>query len=169
MNYLTQFVGIIAFLFFISSIQLKDKGKLLIFQLFANLFYALQYILLNVVVAGSMNILSVFRCFILFLYAKKKKNPPKVILVLFIFLIISIGIFTYESYLSIIPIGITLLYTISTFQDDMKSIRVLFIIAAIFWIIYNLSVGAYTALIGNAFELTSGIVSIIRYRNKNKK
>lgn len=169
MDFLTQIVGILAFIFFILSIQLKNKGKLLLFQLLANLFYALQYILLNVMVAGSMNILSVFRCFLLYLYDKKKKNPPKIILYIFILIILTIGIITYDNYLSIIPICITLLYTISTWQDDMKSIRILFVIAAIFWIIYNLSVGAYTALIGNVFELTSGIISIIRYRQKKNK
>lgn len=167
MNYLSQIVGIIAFIFFVSSIQLKNKKKLLLFQLLANLFYALQYILLNVFVAGGMNILSTIRCLILYFYDKKKKEPSKILLWVFIVIIITIGILTYSNYLSIIPIGITLLYTISTWQDDMQSIRILFVIAAIFWVIYNISVGAYTALIGNAFEITSGIISIIRYNKKN--
>ncbi len=164
MNLLAQVILFIAFLFFISSIQMKEKRKLVFLQLIANLFYGIGYWILNVKTAVCMNFISVIRCIIL--YFTKKKKPPIIYLFILISLIIIIGIITYQNLLSIIPICITILYTISTWQDDMKVIRYLFIIAAIFWIIYNLYVGAYAAIIGNIFEIISGIIAIIRFKKK---
>ena len=164
MNIFAQIIAFSAFLFFISSVQMKEKKKLVFFQLIANLLYGISYLLLNVKTAFYMNFISVLRCTIL--YFSKKKKPPIIYLFILIGLIISIGILTYDNLLSIIPIGITILYTVSTWQDNMKVIRYLFVIAGVFWIIYNYSVGAYVAIIGNVFEITSGIVSIIRFNKK---
>lgn len=162
-NFFIQIIGIVAVCFFISSIQLKNKKDLLFFQLLANIFYAIEYFLLNANVAAFMNITSVIRCIILKNCDQKNKKPPFYLLFILVTIIILLGCFNVKEIIDLIPICIVLLYTISTWQDNMKIIRILFIVASIFWIIYNIYVGAYTILIGNAFELISGIISLIRF------
>ena len=46
----------------------------------------------------------------------------------------------------------------------MKIVRIFFVIAAFLWIVYNLHVGAVMPLIGNVFEIISGILALIRFK-----
>ena len=46
-------------------------------------------------------------------------------------------------------------------------LRLSFMVAAILWIYYNLTVGAYTAIIGNIFEIISVSYACIKLNRKN--
>ena len=81
-------------------------------------------------------------------------------------IIIVIGIITVDTPLMLIPILATLFYTYSSWQNNMQKLRIIYIVAAIFWLYYNLTVGAYVSLIGNTLEIISGTSSLIKYRNK---
>lgn len=161
-----QIIGLVAFLLFVYSVQVKDKKKLLVLQLIANFLYGLQYVCLLAPTAGYMNFISVFRCFMFYWYDNKNEKIPLWLLIAICLLIICVGACSFDNILELIPIAITLAYTISSWQKDMKVIRITFTLCALGWIFYNITVGAYTALIGNTFELISGIVSLIRYRKK---
>ncbi len=165
-------VGIIAFIFYILSVQQSNKEKLLKFQIIANIFYAVQYMLLGVYVAALMNFVSVARLTTFYRYNKNDKNIPVYSLIIFTILILAVGLSRFDKnvigalaiFINLIPIAITLLYTFSTWKNNMKVIRYVFTVSALLWMIYNFSVGAYASLLGNIFELSSGIVSIFRYR-----
>ena len=43
-------------------------------------------------------------------------------------------------------------------------IYISFIIAAVLWIIYNFYIGTYTPMIGNVFEIISGLVAMYRLK-----
>lgn len=161
-----QIIGLIAFFLFVYSVQVKDKKKLLALQLIANFLYGIQYVLLLAPTAGYMNFISVARCFVFYWYDDKKKKAPIWVLIAFCLLALVVVALSMDSFFTLIPIGITIAYAISSWQNNMKIVRVTFTICAIGWIFYNLSVDAYTALIGNVFELTSGIISLIRYNRK---
>lgn len=163
---LAQLVGLCAVVFFISSIQLKEKTKILFFQLVANIFYFVQYILLGVYAAAAMNLLTVWRCFVFKKYDEKNKTIPLKYLIVFISLIICFGIFNYNGLLSLIPPTITIIYAISSYQKNTEIIRLSFLMCAFIWVFYNFSVGAYASLIGNGFEVVSGIIALIRFRKK---
>lgn len=172
MKYIAFFLGMIAFIFYILSVQQKEKESLLKFQIIANIFYSLQYLLLGVHIAALMNFISVARLATFYKYNKDKKNIPIYSLSIFVILILLIGFVRYDKnivgilaiFINLIPIVITLLYTISTWKNNMNVIRWVFTCSAVLWMIYNFSVGAYASLLGNIFELSSGIVSIFRYR-----
>ena len=86
-------------------------------------------------------------------------------IIIFVIIVIVLGILTYDGYLSLIPIIITLFYTISSWMKDAKWIRIVFLIAAFIWIYYNYVVGAYICIIGNVFEIISGTLALIRFSN----
>lgn len=175
MEILAFVIGIGAFIFFILSIQQKEKDKLLKFQIIANFLYSIQYLLLGVYVAALMNFISVARLTVFYKYNKEGKDIPLYTLLIFLTLIIIAGFIRYDknaiSILAIltssIPVIITLLYTVSTWKNNMNIIRWVFTASAGLWIVYNFSVGAYASLIGNIFELSSGLVSILRYKKSN--
>lgn len=158
-----QLIGVIALIFWVISIQTKNKTKLLKFQNIANLFYAIQYVFLGAFSATGMNCISMLKGITFLKNEKMKKQSSKRQLAIFSILIIAIGIITFQSWYSIIPIVITLAYTYSTWQKNATIIRITFLVAAIGWIVFNTIVGAYSPLIGNLIEVASGIIAIIKF------
>ena len=167
MKYLIQTIGIVAFILFVYSLKKKDKKEILFYQLLANILYAIQYISLGAYIAGILNVVTVTRCFIYYKYEKDKKEIPLFILITYILIIILVSIFTVDSYISILPSIINIIYIVSTWQKNTKVLRLSFMVAAILWIYYNLTVGAYTAIIGNIFEIISVLYACIKLNRKN--
>lgn len=164
-NLIAQILGFIGFVFYIISSQMKNKNGLLIVQLISNVFYTLSYFFLKALSGFLIDFLSIIRCLIFSRY--KKKDAPIFFPIIFIIISIVIGFFTVHSILDIIPILISIIYIISTWQSNMKLILFSYILAAIFWIIYNLYVGAYTPVIGNIFEIIFSIIAIYRLKRNN--
>ncbi len=160
----SNLIGTIALLFWVYSIQKNDKKQILKLQLLANVFYAIQYIIIGAITAGMMNIISVIRYSVFYkMEDQEKEKLPFWVLAIFVISIILVGIFTYKSPLDVIPIGISLLYTYVIWQKNNKIIRYGVTVAAIIWIYYNVSVQAYISVIGNLFEMLSGMIAIYRF------
>jgi len=168
MNILPHIFGAFALGCWISSVQVKKKVNILVLQLLANIFYAIQYFLLGFFSTGLTNLVSVFRCFTFSLNAKKNKENPLWLLLLILFSIFILALFFCRTLIDIIPILATFLYTISTWQNDTKYLRCIFILCAVLFLLYNFIIGAYIALIGNLFEILSGVVSIIRLEKQKR-
>lgn len=161
---ISSIFGGIAIVFWLFSIQMKSKRDILLFQVVANIFYAVQYIFINSFSAVSMNIISSLKSYIFYKYEKCGKVIPKYYLIIFLVLIIMFGVVTWNGFISLIPVIITIFYTYSAWQDNAKWIRIVFVVAALFWIYYNFSVKAYISIIGNLFEIMSGVISLFRFR-----
>lgn len=167
MNFISLIIGIIAVIFYILSIQCKSKRNVLYMQLVANVFYSIQYLLLNALSAGFITILSVFRCFIYNVYETKNKKIPVLYPILFIVLITIISIITYTNILSLIPLFINIAYILCTYFNNLKAMRLTFLGCAITWIIYNYKVGAFASLIGNVFEIVSCLIALKRFKKES--
>ena len=168
MNFIPHVFGAFALGTWISSVQVKKKFNILILQLLANIFYAVQYFLLGYFSTGLMNIVSAFRCFAFGINAKRNKNNSFGLLLLILFIIFILSLLFCKTYLGLIPIFNTILYTISSWQDNTKYLRYIFVLCSILFVFYNWIVGAYVTLIGNIFEIISGIISIIRFEKQKR-
>lgn len=166
MYVLINIIGILAIITWILSIQNKDKKGILIYQIVANILYFIQYYLLNAYSACLMNFITAVRCLKFYLEEKKYDKVSNNSFMFFTILIIIIGIFTYNGILSLLPIIASLIYMYSVWQNNLNTTRYLFIVAAFIWFYYNFSIGAYINVVGNIFEIVSGIISIIRFRRK---
>lgn len=163
MNVVAQFFGIAAIMFWAYSIQKKEQYKILFLQALANIAYTIQYVLLGVYSAASMNFMSFIRSGLFCIKRKKNKEISKVWLIFFCILVVIFGVLTYENYLSLIPLVITLFYTISSWMENSNWLRIVFLIAAFVWVYYNYTVGAYVCILGNVIEIISAITSLIRF------
>lgn len=75
MNIIAQLFGTIAVILMFLSYQRKTKKEFLNIQIFANIFYGLQYFVLNAISALVSNIISIIRTIIYIWYlATKNKN-----------------------------------------------------------------------------------------------
>lgn len=169
MNFIPHIFGAFALGTWVSSVQVKKKNNILVLQLLANVFYSIQYFLMGYFSTAYMNLVSVFRCFSFGINAKKNKENPFWLLLLILFIIFILALITCKNLLDIIPIFATLLYTISTWQNNTKYLRYVFILCAVLFIFYNFIVGAYISLIGNLFEIMSGTIALYRFQQQKKK
>ena len=165
---LAQVLASLAILFWVISILLKNKKNILLMQVIANGIYGIEYLLLGAFSAASMNFLSFLRLLVYYFYALLNIKMPKWILFVFITLVLLFGIITYDGLISLLPIIITVLYTYAFWQNNLNVARIIYIVAAIIWIYYNYEVGAYVGIIGNALEIITGLISLIKYRGGKK-
>lgn len=165
---LPHILGALALLIWVISLQLNKKYKMLFLQLVSNILYGLQYVILGLLSAASMNLVSIVRCYIFGIDSKKNKETPIYLLGIFILAIFVLAIINCKTLLDIVPIIAALLFTISSWQKSTRIICISCLIAACFLAIYNFLVGAYINLGGNVFEITSAIIAIIRSYPKKK-
>lgn len=165
---LAQVLALFAILFWVISILLKNKKNILLMQVIANGIYGIEYLLLGAFSAASMNFLSFLRLLVYYFYALLNIKMPKWILFVFIALVLLFGIITYDGLISLLPIIITVLYTYAFWQNNLNVARIIYTVAAIIWIYYNYEVGAYVGIIGNILEITTGLISLIKYRGGKK-
>lgn len=169
MNVFAQIVGILAILFFALSPQQKTKKKVLIFQAFSSVLYAIQYILLGAFSAAATNTIGLIKNLVFYSYTKEDKDIPVLALVIYSAIIIVSGILTFNGILSVFPIILSLFYAYGVWQSNLKIYRGISVIGAIAWIIYNFAVGAYVSVIGNAFQLFSAIIAVWRLDVKKSR
>lgn len=165
-NILAQILGFIALIFIVLSYQNTKKEKFLLIQIFANIFFGLQYFTLKAFSALCSSIVSLIRTIVFFKYEKQNKKAPFLILIVILITISILGIFTFEGIYSLIPIAIALAYSYGTWQNNLKLTYIIGIIASILWIYYNFLVGAYVSIIGSVFELLASLIGFIKLNIK---
>ena len=167
-----QIIGATALIISSLAPQQNKKNKVLVYKLFSNALYALQYLILGAFSAVVTNIIGVIREYIFYRYAKANKDVPISILYIYILIVLVSGIFTFNGFISILPILLSILTTYSVWQNNLKKYRGITVIIIILWMIYNFAVNAFTNAIGNVISLISAIIAIIRLdimKNEEKK
>ena len=167
MNILAQVFGILALAVMFFSYQKKSKKDFLILQIFMNVFFALQYFVLNAYSALASSITSIVRSSLFYKFEKQNKKVHIGFLILFELIILLLGILTYTGIYSIIPIIIAMSYTYGTWQKKLTTTYKIGTVAAVLWIFYNFIVGAYASVFGSVIELLASIFGLIRLKNKS--
>ena len=102
-------------------------------------------------------------------YENKKKKIPVIILATFIFLLFVFTFIFYDGPGSLLPLIINIILFVSTYFKNPKWIRYVMVLCGFLWGCYNLYVGAYIILIGNALEIISAVISIVRFKEIDNK
>ncbi|SRR5574344_966584 len=163
-KYYAQFVGAAALLVIVLSVQCKKKKNIMLLQTIANILYSIQYILLNAYSAAYLNIITVLRSYVYYEYDKKRKKILLIWPIIFSIFCIIFGYIFYEGPIVIIPVLITIAYTIGATYKNPNVFRIVFLVCAFIWIYYNYSVGAYVSIFGNVCEIISTYISLKRYK-----
>ena len=159
---LAQIFGMLGATAMIISSWQKERKRILFFLLFDNIFYFIQYVLLNAYTGAYTNIIGLIR---LYLFSKKGKNnffKKNYVLYIIILLYILIGVLTYENYSSIFPVISSVIYAIVLWQDNPKYIRIGTSIMLFMWCLYNLLVHAYVGALSEGIMFISSILGIIK-------
>lgn len=163
---LAQVFGTLGLISMASSYQQKKKKNFLFFQIFSNLFYGLQYLVLNAYTALITCLISMVRTLIYHRNEQRNKENPISSLIIIELIIIIVGIVTYNNIYSLLPIFITFIFTYGTWQKNLRTSYKIGMISSFLWIVYNLIVKAYIGMIGAIIELIAGIIGYIRLIRK---
>ena len=165
-----QIVGVLALTLSIIGSQQNTDKKFLFFQILINVLYSLQYFLLNATAGLSICLINTIRC-VIFYFCKKKEKSSILALSMFVILYLILGIYTANNLFDIVLMSGTIIYTYALWQLKMKVTRLGSFVSIASYIVYNVAVKAYSALILDFIDLISISVAIVRYDilNNNRK
>lgn len=154
--------GFIALMVYIISMQTNNKKKLLIFLIISNIFYALQYLMLDAYAGLFVSLIGMFRSMIFLKFEKEKKEIPLYVLFVIWGLVLYSGILSYDGLISLIPLATSFIYAWVIWQKNLKIFRMFCLVNALSWIFYNYVVGAYVGAISSIIELVFAIIAVVR-------
>ncbi len=164
-------VGVIAVAAFLLSYQLKTRKNILACNILSRVLYILQYVLLFAFEGAVLDITAMIAS----LFAQKKdshfiKNHLKAVIITVNICIIAIGLVFYKNIFSLFPIIGVLFETGALWLTKEKHIRIVSLLGAPFWFVYNIANSAYGSAVGNVLTVISLVVAIIRLDilNQNK-
>ena len=157
-----QLFGVLGSLFMVLSFWQKNKKNMLIFLMFDNLFYIVQYILLGALSGAIVNVIGFFRVLLFRKIEKNNNSKSNLILCIILLLYIVSGIFTYSGINSLILIFVSIFYSFVLWQDKPSQIRIGSIIMLLIWCIYNIGVGAYASAIFDGILFILAFISFIK-------
>ncbi len=169
-DWLPQFIGLSAVVLFLLSYQIKHRQGILIANVLSRALYILQYFLLG---AFSGAVLDIMGVFIALVASKKnagfvKKHTRAVFLSISLFTLLVGGAIAIrnQSLLDILPIIGIQLQSGSFWSSKEKTIRIVSLVGAPFWFVYNFASRAYGSAIGDLLSMVSILIAMFKYRSK---
>lgn len=158
---MAQFLGFLYMIFLMISNFGKNTKQILLMQTISFFFKTLHYYLLGGISGFLTSLISMIRNLIFY---KIKTN--KIWTVTFIIAYLIIGIITFKSIYSLLPVFATITYTLIINQGKPKYLRYGMIITSISWLIYNIYISSYSGVILQAVTLITSIIAIINLDKK---
>lgn len=166
---LAQILAVVAFGLDTLAMQCKRKSGILIMGIASNMTYALEYAFLGAWTGAISLAIGTVRNITYFIFEKKELKPNIYVLVIFISLLIGAGVYTWENVSSLLPMIAIITWTVASWQDNTKWMRIAEIMICIMWIIYDLLVGAYTSCLTEFIILSSAAIGLFRHDRKKKE
>ena len=169
----------------IASVQCKRRIWVLLFQISANVLYAVQYVFLDAWPAFVVSIVSALECVVVYYYANRALTKaaekvaaksdsnvgratnstakmPLPILILIMVLTTVFGLMDYTDALSLVPVVVTITYSWAVWQPNLRIFRIIAALIPVGWFIYNMHVGAWVSMCTAVVEFCSALAAIAR-------
>lgn len=172
---IAQAIGIVAMVFNILSYQGKKQKTVITLQLFGGLLFAVNFWMIGAKVGGILNVIAVIRALV-FLFKDKLKADSVFWLIGFILSYIVVYILTFTTFgteltpwtliRELLPvIGMTAL-SVGFRLKDAANIRKCGLVSSPAWLLYNIAVGSWGAIICETLTLISIFVGMFRHDKK---
>lgn len=164
-----QIFGILVIIANVLAMQMKNKKQIILMFILANLFSAINFVLLQSYSGATICIFAIVQTFINKFFENKNKQVPKIVIAIYIIISIILGAITFKASIDIVPIICSILYTLTIIQDKEKNIRIISLVNILLWILYDTVCQAYTAAISDSLMTISTIIGIYRFDYKKGK
>lgn len=173
---IAQGIGILAMVFNILSYQGKKQKTVIALQLIGGALFAVNFWMIGAKVGGILNVIAVIRA-VLFLFKDKVKADSIFWLIGFILSYIAVYVLTFTVFgteltpwhlvRELLPVvGMTAL-SVGFRLKDAAGIRKCGLISSPAWLIYNIAVGSWGAIICETLTLISIFVGMFRHDKKS--
>lgn len=163
---LIQAIGFLGTVLFFLSFQFKSNKNLFRVQFLSYLFYTAHLLMLGAVTGGISYILNTIRSFCL--GSKYTFLKGKWMCLIICMLQVVTLFFTWDGWVSILPVAANIASTVGGYTHNARKIRVagMFINSPL-WIVYDILVGSWAGVVDELVSEISMLISIIRYGWKN--
>lgn len=163
----SQILAFLSLILMIFAYQQKNKPRILKFTLTSDALYAIHYIILGAWSGVATKLISVIRDFYIIYKGKEiKKIAP---LMIFICAYVVVSITTFSSFLSILPLCASVVYSIGIYNGNEQRMRITTIICCMLWLIYNISVFSVAGMMSDISIAISNVIAYCRYRKSRIK
>lgn len=162
MDFIIQLIGFLGLAISIVAFQFKKHRGIVLCKATSELVFSLQYILLGAWTAAVLDFISVIRNLLFYRLVKKGRSTLPVIVGFGLF-VIATGFFTFDGFVSVLPIGSKLLTTISYGIKKEKWLRIITLPSCILWIIYNLYVNSIAGVLTDSMTLISLLIAMYKF------
>ena len=163
-----QIIGLIAFVVSLIAYHKKDKKTILNNMVTSNILNLIHYLLLGAFSGCITKLLAIFRDYFIILKEKNKKLSNSVYLIVFILLYIIATIFTYNGFLSILPLVAAIIYIIFIWNGNEVIIKKIAFFCYFLWLIYNIFVLSIAGIVSNIISIISTLIAIINTDKEGK-
>ena len=172
-----QIIGLFGMLFNLLAYQQKTQKGVLVCQFFAALTFGVNYLLLDAVIGGLLNLVGTVRATV-FYFEKKTHANSLPWLIVFVtafaasypltFLVFGTPASAKNLIIELLPVLSMILATFSLRLGSAKAVRAFGLICSPLWLIYNCFSGSIGAIASEILNLSSIFVGIYRLdRKKN--
>ncbi len=159
-----QIIGILGVSTFLLSYQLKKRKNIIVVNAISSVLYVLQYILLGAFEGAALDILAAVST--VAAHNKDKgfiKRHTKLVITILTLSFCIAGMVFYKNIFSLCSVAGAILQNSAFWITKEKILRRVSFAASPFWLVYNLTSGAYGSAIGSALSIVSIGLAILRY------
>ena len=160
---ISQIFTVISYMLVASTYQVKNRKAVLTLNLLGQLSFVIAYSLLGAWSGLTMTLLAIIRNIIFIVDENKNGKREQMnkidISILIIMYIISItsAVFTYNGFLSLLPVLATMIYTYAVCQKNIKTYKLLGVPTELFWTCYNIYIKSIFGILLEVIILASCI------------
>ena len=162
---LGNIIGLIAASFSIFLGITKNRKKLIFIQSIQFLTYTISNIILGGISGGIANLISAIRNILCY----KNRLTKFAILIIILTSTILTLMFNNLGFVGLLPLFNTIIYTIFINEKNPLKFKLLFLIIAMLWFIYDFALKAYTAAIFDLITIITSSVTLYQIYNNIPK
>ena len=168
MREFAQIIGIVFIAISLIAYQLKQRKHIVMMFCIMNFIGFIHYIMLGGALSAAFIFVVAFaQSAASYITASLDKKPSTLQKIVFTFLYIIAGVFTYQSYVDVLSITASFMCMFSMLQTDEQKIRIFSLINASCWIVYNILVGSIS-VIAQVLTFLSILIALFRYEKLRK-
>lgn len=158
-------------LFYAVSFFAKRKVTLLLLQIFSNIFFCLQYLVVKANTGAIVIAVDTLRLIAFYFVEKFKNTNPMRISVGLIFIVVSIvcAALTWDKWFSVLPLLSTVSITASLMVNKLIVVKVVSMLANPLQLVYMIFIKSYLNLIIDACVVTASTIAVIIDLRRLKK
>lgn len=159
--WIAQILGFIGIAFITAGMQFNKYGKIVFCEIANSLLCAIHYLLLGGYTGMCICIASCF-AYGVYWYRNKKGKSTFAFQIVFGIMFVLLALFSWHSPFSAFVMIAKLISSVSLGINNPRIIRGLKLISFPCWLVYDISVGSLSGIVGDVMSIASVVIGIVR-------